>query len=460
MIKKISIIGLWNERNYRIELVDGSLIIVGENGSGKTTVLRIIYNVLSRNWIQLFEEDFNQIELESDDEDEISISIEDAQGLDKCAINIRKDLKDSIPDSGVIELTRYCGEVSTMEKILEACRAISFPELFILAIERSIDSKRKKVPSGLAKASEWIKKHNEYPIIYMPTYRRSEKYYQDRDYMGSRIRRNRGFDTLVSDIEVAKEGMKDVDETIRVKISEIRNEYARSSSELNANCFKGILTREYDQVKTPEEIISAEASQREYYENIDSISMIFNSISGTDIFIEDTEKIEEQLRQVLEKDGQYNDYDRIVIYFYQMLINRYERLKLAEEPLEKFLFACNKYLENKKIQYLPNSFKYEIVLEQGDKNEKRTIDLNHLSSGEKQLVSLFSYIYLSNPDKCMIVIDEPELSLSVGWQQSILEDIVLSGKCGALIAATQSPFVYNNSLRYLAKSLDSFLKME
>ena len=57
----------------------------------------------------------------------------------------------------------------------------------------------------------------------------------------------------------------------------------------------------------------------------------------------------------------------------------------------------------------------------------------------------------------MVIIDEPELSLSVEWQQSILEDIRKSGKCGSLIAATQSPFVYNNSLRPIAKSLDSFL---
>ena len=63
MIDKISILNLWNERNYRIKLVDESLIIVGENGSGKTTVLRIIYNVLSRNWLQLFEEDFERLVL-------------------------------------------------------------------------------------------------------------------------------------------------------------------------------------------------------------------------------------------------------------------------------------------------------------------------------------------------------------------------------------------------------------
>ncbi|WP_455031712.1 AAA family ATPase [Oribacterium sp.] len=99
-------------------------------------------------------------------------------------------------------------------------------------------------------------------------------------------------------------------------------------------------------------------------------------------------------------------------------------------------------------------------LETENNNDNRKIDLNHLSSGEKQLISLFNYIYLSTVDECMIIIDEPELSLSVEWQESILEDVKKSGKCGSLIAATQSPFIYNNSLKTMARSLDSFLALE
>lgn len=460
MIKTISILGLWNERNYRIKFVEGSLIIVGENGSGKTTVLRIIYNVLSRNWPQLCEESFNRIELTSGDDDSISIRSNDIQGLEDYYVNFRQDFSDDIPLSVASELARYCGGINTPERVLEACKAERFPEVYASYIKRIVEPKLKKAPQRIREINEWIKNHNSYPILYLPTYRRSERYQQDKDYLDSRIRRHRGYDMLVSDIEVAKEGMRDVDETIKAKILEIRNEYAKSSSELNAKCFRGILTREYVEVKTPEEIISSKAQQKEYYESSDSISMVFSSISGTEFFGENTNQIEKQLLQLLAKDEEYDDYDKIVVYFYQMLVERYEHLKDVEGPLEEFLYACNKYLSNKKIQYLPNEFKYEIVLNQEGEGEKRTIDLNHLSSGEKQLVSLFSYIYLSNTDKCMVIIDEPELSLSVKWQESILEDVKESGKCGALIAATQSPFVYDNSLRYLARNLDSFLTME
>ena len=222
-----------------------------------------------------------------------------------------------------------------------------------------------------------------------------------------------------------------------------------SSSALNIQCFKGILTREYDN-----NII-----REDEYMNPESISMIFNSVSSTLNFENNMDQIEEQLLQILEKQGPSDDYDKIVVYYYRMLVERYERLKKVEEPLESFFFACNKYLTNKKIKYIPNDFKYEIVIGD-DENKKRTIALDHLSSGEKQLVSLFNYIYLSIPDKCMVIIDEPELSLSADWQEQILEDLMASGKCGALIAATQSPFVYNNSLRKLAKPIGIFISVE
>ena len=83
-----------------------------------------------------------------------------------------------------------------------------------------------------------------------------------------------------------------------------------------------------------------------------------------------------------------------------------------------------------------------------------------MSSGEKQIVALFSYLFLSDDDSIMILIDEPELSLSVMWQERILEDITEGENCVALVATTQSPFVYDNSLRTDAHALEEFLILE
>jgi hypothetical protein len=69
-----------------------------------------------------------------------------------------------------------------------------------------------------------------------------------------------------------------------------------------------------------------------------------------------------------------------------------------------------------------------------------------LSSGEKQIISLFSRIYLSDRSNYFVIIDEPELSLSVSWQKRFLPDILNSGRCNGLVAVTNSPFICDNEL--------------
>ena len=49
-IKSIEIDGLYGVRDYLVNFENNRVILVGENGSGKTTISRITYAVLSCNW--------------------------------------------------------------------------------------------------------------------------------------------------------------------------------------------------------------------------------------------------------------------------------------------------------------------------------------------------------------------------------------------------------------------------
>jgi predicted ATPase len=84
------------------------------------------------------------------------------------------------------------------------------------------------------------------------------------------------------------------------------------------------------------------------------------------------------------------------------------------------------------------------------------IKLHHLSSGEKQIVSLFSHLYLSGGKKYFVLIDEPELSLSVPWQRKFLLDIKNADFCSGLVAVTHSPFIYDNELKKYAHGVGEF----
>lgn len=85
------------------------------------------------------------------------------------------------------------------------------------------------------------------------------------------------------------------------------------------------------------------------------------------------------------------------------------------------------------------------------------MELSNLSSGEKQIVSIFSLLYLTNEKNYMVLIDEPELSLSVKWQRFFLEDIKNSISCKGLIAVTHSPFIFDNSLDRFAHGIGEFV---
>ncbi len=79
------------------------------------------------------------------------------------------------------------------------------------------------------------------------------------------------------------------------------------------------------------------------------------------------------------------------------------------------------------------------------------LELRMLSSGEKQIVSLFYHLYLSGEKKYIILIDEPELSLSVQWQKRLLPDILASQRCEFLAAVTHSPFIFLLGARQLRR---------
>jgi predicted ATP-binding protein involved in virulence len=131
-------------------------------------------------------------------------------------------------------------------------------------------------------------------------------------------------------------------------------------------------------------------------------------------------------------------------------IEQYEKQKVKENILRQFVDKCNSYLNNKKLFYDDEKIKLIIKLDNGEQ-----MDLSNLSSGEKQIISTLSKVYL-NPDKKFIILfDEPELSLSITWQEKLLTDILESGNIFFLMAVTHSPFIVNNDLEEYANFIST-----
>ena len=81
-----------------------------------------------------------------------------------------------------------------------------------------------------------------------------------------------------------------------------------------------------------------------------------------------------------------------------------------------------------------------------------------MSSGEKQIISVFAKLILNYQRKYLILIDEPELSLSIEWQRKFLPDIVNTTSCHQLLAITHSPFIFENELDSYATDMGVLMK--
>jgi predicted ATPase len=103
------------------------------------------------------------------------------------------------------------------------------------------------------------------------------------------------------------------------------------------------------------------------------------------------------------------------------------------EPRIKFETIINDLFSGKELHFDARNTP-KVHLASGDE-----VDVDVLSSGEKQLFILLGEAMLQEERPVVFISDEPELSLHVNWQSSLFENIrSLNGSC-QVISATHSP---------------------
>ena len=209
----------------------------------------------------------------------------------------------------------------------------------------------------------------------------------------------------------------------------------------------------------------------------DVIHQMLDMNSGTKHELDCTE---DELRIVLDRTGhRLNESDKVVIlsqfknqdqtllendfllFYLQQLLMIYRSQEKYDSAINKYCEVCNKYLNDKKFFYDASNVSlaiYRCVDGKPVISSDHVVKLNQLSSGEKQIVSIFSQIYLELDKKYIVLFDEPELSLSIYWQENLLPDILSSGNCMFLMAVTHSPFIFGNTLQNFTVGMHEFIK--
>ena len=444
MINKLEIYNLFNQVDISIPFNDSKAkIFISENGLGKTTVLKILYAVLSRKFYKLASLVFDSIHL-SFDTGEIDINKKDMEGylFDKTNFsNEINEIKNSLSENNFITLldsARFLSSETIKELPLMQYLFKIMPKIPKSYLIQLIKNNKIELDKSLSLTDMKIAELFTSDILYLPTYRRIE---EDLRMLGLD-----DIDVLKVD-EIFRSGMHDIQKKIDRVLSEVKSIFYKRISDEDqqqiffriTNSLYGINTGEtddFDYIKT------AMGNIYQEIENCGIESIIKRlDISALDDKIGTLNKSEMLKELILD----YKD----IYEYYQNKINL----------ITNFIDKCNKYLIDKFIQFSEKSETLQIVMNKKYENDnEENYNLNIMSSGEKQIISLFSRLYFDLNIPGLIIIDEPENSLSIEWQRNLLPDMFSTPNCDYIIAATHSPFIFDNELNIHTVALSEYIR--
>ncbi len=437
---------------------DNRVIIIGHNGIGKSTILNAFYYLISAQWEKLGEIDFDSLEVRANNqtftvkqEQLLEIDSHAQQSLfeprtrrefsreiSRVASNLTKQESRALSEARVpLSMMRFIAEREGVP--------VSLIEELSSILSRDRSRFREHLPSEVRNIRDFFEENLEGQILYLPTYRRIEKNIEsifpwmeeEVQRTISRSRRARGLRRQRDlYIELVNFGMNDIYRMIDAKMESLRYLPLNEIRELSTRYFRDVIR---DDVNTSD-------LDRIRVINESDLERIFANVDESVLDRQDRIKIYEVFKKVkdsenIEKDIKGNE--RYVAYYISSLIDISDKIADREKPVQEFVRICGSYLFEKKIKF--NNLNYSLQIEYDDKDPGK-VELENLSSGEKQIVSLFAHMTLDDSPNKYVLIDEPELSLSVDWQEKLLDDISDLDSCAFIGAVTHSPFVFANKL--------------
>jgi len=368
-ITRIKVANLYGLHNYDILFNNEAClkIIHAPNGYGKTTILRLIKEILEGDYHALYVVPFDRFTIVFDSQEELEV------------------LKDE-------ELIYRFTSLSKSDDYL-VNRDLTGERL--VDLEERLKNIRKKMPIYLIDASRlWIERRND---------------------------KNETRNLLPTVLEYARE----LSEQMREALAE-------------ANYYGQELDRSF-----PARLMQSIQNENERCLTIKEIEEGLKELEATRAILQGTGLYSKSLSQsdhILESVSEVSDIMRKVLTLY--LSDSKEKLKPFEELTTKIHLLCE--LINKRFAYkvmevnMKDGFVFQLPNHQ-------TLKADKLSSGEQNELILMFRLLFKSPNNAMILIDEPEISLHIAWQQSFLEDMEAIARISniRMLIATHSPDIIN-----------------
>lgn len=454
-ISKFKISKLFGYQDVEIDFNDRFKILIGENGLGKTTILNCLYYILDKKFKKLNTVVFESIELTFSNKSKVYFTKNDLdffvkkpnknQGSQFYQI-IKNELKKE--DIDILKKTLNDKKLSEQEKrfmIVELLHKvnikISAPTKFIYDNIVKFISEHEAI--NFQTIIDTLDNNISSKILYFPTYRRIES---QLDNLKTQVTTKNDFysNNPFYDDDFPSSNENEYDEFINFGMDDVRLKIENITEEIRDKSLIGFSNITGDLLSQ----LSKEFSDYKFKNNVDrkKLQIILDRVGNS---ISDSDK-----KLIIEYINSGSKSNKGLLFLIDKLIDLYNEQEVLDLAIKNFAETCNNYLNLKKFKYDESSISLEIFRE----NSFDKIELEQLSSGEKQIVSLFSKIYLDLDKSFIILFDEPELSLSIFWQQKLLPDILKSTKCNFLLSVTHSPFIYENDMANHAYGLTDYIK--
>ncbi len=454
-LQSFKINNLFGYQNVDLKFDEEVLILIGENGLGKTSILNSIFFTLTRKWQRLSTINFESIEFKLNNRDfsftkEELLNFNDIKNLDLGSsenrvtiYNLLKSKNFKTPEELIefykkfkTEISDYFSNHDEVNVSPETTRKYS--EIL------NFNSKLK----NLLQIDEYIDNLSDFNLMYFPTYRRVEEELQ---YIRNDANKESDYwskSRKILNLELTNEKKKSKKETlIQFGMNDVKSRIDNIIDKIHINSRSGF-TKVTGEILHQLQEGFPRINKREINSlNSNNVEIILNRVKNN-LSAEDRDNILELLKtnQLVDK--------KELAYFLMKLEEVYQGQRELDSAIKKFSMVCNQYLVGKKFVFDESLVELDIYNE----ITKDKVELNQLSSGEKQIVSIFSKLYLEDLDEQhWIFFDEPELSLSIKWQRLLLPHIMESEKCKFLLAVTHSPFIFDNDLGGYAIGMNTFI---
>ena len=449
MLRSFRILGLHGYKNVLLDFIGPARIVIAENGMGKTTILSALHAFLTKNFFKLQSLSFESIECQfTSSEDPLVLHKEDLPHLlDSVAEERLRELSQftdidtsELLDRIIEEDFDHSSDISThpvlRQVYIESPYSAEQIHEYVLMIKSTIEQTRSEKLQQLVAAITSLTR--SYEILYLPTYRRIEipiqrtprRQFRRRPSRFAEADDKRRRELMDLDIQF---GLSDVSDRLTHLFETIQRQsnfgYRSISANIIDDLLAGLLRDNHSEPTAG-------------MPDIDALARFFSRIDNR----ESPDDRLQSLRSLYESSEIATNEHTTLRYFLTKLSAVVETTKGLEADIEAFVGKANGYLkmssDEKILEYDPNEMKV-IVRNPWTAQE---VDLNDLSSGEKQVISLLAKLYLYPEQKKIVLIDEPELSLSIDWQKCLLPDLLFSPSCVQLLAITHSPFIFDNEL--------------